>query len=369
MNPPIRVATHTDATTSDPRWRSVVARDVSMDGSFYYSVRTTGVYCRPSCGARLAKPENVRFHTTCHEAEEAGFRPCKRCRPDRPSLAEQNASRITVVCRALEESEEIPPLSELAIQAGLSVSHLHRVFKRVTGLTPRDYAMAHRGSRLRAILDKSPSITAAIYDAGFHASSRFYAATGKVLGMTPTQFRTGGEDLDITYAAGNCSLGSILVAWSTRGVCFISMGDDPATLIQALEKRFPRAHLIQNQRKGEADRLTKVIRLVENPNSGVDLPLDLRGTAFQQRVWKALQGIPTGSTASYTEIAHRIGKPKAVRAVAQACGANPLAVAVPCHRVVRSDGALSGYRWGINRKRELLDREKKSRPRALRTKV
>lgn len=350
-------ATTANATTMDPRWPFVVARDASMEDEFYYSVETTGVYCRPSCGARLAKPENVRFHRTCSDAERAGFRPCKRCKPNQPSLAEQNVSKIAAACRMMETAEERPNLLELATLAGLSRFHFHRIFKRVTGLTPNEYASACRTGRVRTNLVSRQSITEAIYDAGFNASSRFYATSDKVLGMTPTQFRAGGTNTDIAYAIGNCSLGSILVAWSQRGVCSISLGDDPVALVRDLEKRFPQSHLTSHPRDG-ADRVAKAIRLVEKPSFGLDLPLDIRGTAFQQRVWKALQQVPAGSTASYSEIARRIGKPKAVRAVAQACAANALAVAIPCHRAVRADGTLSGYRWGTERKQALLNREK-----------
>lgn len=344
------------ATLNDPRWASVVARRTAADGTFYYSVRTTGVYCRPSCAARQARPENVRFHATREEAERAGFRPCKRCKPDQASLIEQHAERVTQACRLIETSDRVPSLESLAREAGLSVFHFHRVFKGVTGLTPRGYAIAHRGRRVRHALARSSTVTRAIYDAGYASHGRFYGEADQMLGMTPTDFRSGGANTEIRFAIGECSLGSILVARSDVGVCAILLGDDAEMLVRELEDKFPRATLIG----GDADfeqLVARVVGFVEAPALGLDLPLDVRGTAFQQRVWQALRDIPAGSTATYTEIANRIGAPTSVRAVAAACAANTLAIAIPCHRVVRHDGGLAGYRWGVERKRALLDRE------------
>jgi AraC family transcriptional regulator of adaptative response/methylated-DNA-[protein]-cysteine methyltransferase len=343
-------------TTSDPRWLSLVSRDKEFDGKFFYSVKTTGVYCRPSCAARLARPENVGFYTTIAEAEKAGFRPCKRCKPAGLSLTEANTAKIEKVCRLIERSEVTPSLEKLAKHAGMSVFHLHRTFKAITGLTPSGYGAARRTKRVRNTLGKSQSVTDAIYDAGFNSNSRFYENANEVLGMTPTSFRDGGVNTVIHFAIAECSLGSILVAKSERGVCAVLMGDDPLLLVRDLQDQFPKADLVGDE-SGYEDLVAKVIGLVENPRVGLDLPLDIRGTAFQQRVWKALQLIPVGKTASYADIAKEIGMPKAVRAVAQACGANTLAVAIPCHRVIKNDGALSGYRWGVERKRALLDRE------------
>lgn len=340
----------------DPRWASVVARDRDADGTFFYSVSTTGVYCRPSCGARRARPENVRFHRTREEAEQAGFRPCKRCKPDEPPLQERYAVTIAGVCRTIEASESMPSLSELAGEAGLSLYHFHRVFKSVTGVTPRQYAAAHRTRRVREELRKSSSVTAAIYDAGFNSSGRFYETTDQMLGMTPSDYRAGGAHAEIRFAVGECSLGSILVAKSARGVCAILLGDDPESLVRDLQDRFSRATLVGGDETFE-EIVARVIGFVDAPAIGLDLPLDVRGTAFQQRVWQALREIPPGSTATYSEIAARLGAPKAVRAVAQACSSNRLAVAIPCHRVVRQDGGLSGYRWGVDRKRALLKKE------------
>ena len=343
-------------SSDEARWDAVVRRDASADGRFFYSVRTTGVYCRPGCAARLARRENVRFHSTCEEAEQAGFRPCKRCRPDQPALAEQHAAAVAKVCRLIESAEEAPDLDALAEAAGMSRFHFHRVFKTITGVTPKAYAAAQRAERVRNELSQSGTVTQAIYSAGFNSNGRFYATSAALLGMTPTHFRAGGASELIRFAVGECSLGAILVAATTKGVCAILLGDDPGVLLRELEDRFPKAQLIGADRDFE-QWVAKVVGLVETPALGLDLPLDVRGTAFQQRVWQALRAIPAGSTASYTEIAARIGKPKAVRAVAHACASNAIAVAIPCHRVVRSDGALAGYRWGIERKRALLTRE------------
>jgi AraC family transcriptional regulator, regulatory protein of adaptative response / methylated-DNA-[protein]-cysteine methyltransferase len=343
-------------TVSDPRWTAVVARDPAAEGSFFYSVRTTGVYCKPSCAARTARPENVAFHATAAAAERAGFRPCKRCKPNQPPRAQQYVAIVAQLCRLIESADTVPTLDELAHHAGLSAFHLHRIFKDVTGVTPRAYATAHRVKRFRSELDRDASVTDAIFGAGYNSSSRFYENSGDLLGMTPTAYRAGGANTQIRFAIGQCSLGSILVARSERGICAISLGDDPDALARDLQDRFPQARLIGDD--AEFARLVaRVVGFVESPGLGLDLPLDVRGTAFQQRVWQALREIPSGSTASYAQIAERIGAPKAVRAVAQACGANKLAVAIPCHRVVRRDGNLSGYRWGVQRKRALLERE------------
>lgn len=345
-------------TQIDPRWAQIIARDATADGSFVYSVKTTGVYCRPSCPARAARPENVAFHATTAAAERAGFRACKRCNPTGPSRGEEQAARIAELCRFLEQADEMPTLDDLAARAGWSTYHPHRVFKAVTGLTPRGYAAAHRAERVRDELRSTRTVTEAIYGAGFNSNGRFYAAADQMLGMTPSAYKRGGTAAEIRFAVGECSLGSILVASSTRGVCAILLGDDPDLLARELQDQFPKATLVGGDAGFEA-LVARVVGVIEEPRLGVALPLDVRGTAFQQRVWSALQKIPVGTTASYAEIAKQIGAPSSVRAVAQACGANRLAVAIPCHRVVRSDGALSGYRWGVERKRTLLAREAK----------
>ena len=356
MNKAIEIEKLANATTDDPRWLAVVKREKTADGIFYYSVKTTGAYCRASCVARLARPENVLFHQTPEDAERAGFRACKRCKPKGASLIKENAAKISKVCRLIDRSEESLSLDQLARYAGMSVFHLHRTFKAVTGLTPSGYAAAHRSKRMRRSLNKARSVTDAIYDAGFNSSSRFYETSNEVLGMTPTNFRDGGANTAIHFAIGECSLGSILVAKSERGVCAVLIGDDSLQLMRDLQDQFPKANLIGGE-SGYEDMVAQVVGLIEKPSVGLDLPLDIRGTAFQQRVWKALQQIPVGSTASYADIAKSIGMPNAVRAVARACGANSLAVAIPCHRVIRNDGAISGYRWGVERKQALLDRE------------
>ena len=338
------------------RLAAVRARDARADGQFVYSVKSTGVYCRPSCAARPAKRENLAFHDTCADARAAGFRPCKRCRPDEESQAQRRAALVAAACRAIDAAEEVPDLAVLAEAAGMSRFHFHRVFKQVSGLTPRAYAQARRAERLRAGLPGSGSVTAAMYDAGYNSSGRFYAQSQEVLGMRPADYRAGGAGRVIRFAVGACSLGSILVAATPKGVCAILLGDDPDALVQDLQDRFPKAELKGGERDFE-QWMAQVVGLVEAPEQGLSLPLDVQGTAFQQRVWEALRAIPPGSTASYAEIARRIGAPKAVRAVAQACAANALAVAIPCHRVVKSDGAISGYRWGVERKKQLLQRE------------
>lgn len=343
------------ATEADPRWSKVMARDTASDGQFVYSVKTTGVYCRPSCAARLANPANVGFHTDPAAARAAGFRACKRCKPDLGCEA-PHAAKVAAAARRIAASEETPSLTSLAAKAGLSPHHFHRVFKAVTGLTPKEYAAAHRGNKVRAELRKSASVTEAIYDAGYNSGSRFYEKSKSLLGMTPTRYRAGGADEEIRFAIAGTSLGALLVAASEKGVCAILMGDDPEKLLHDLQDRFTRARLVGGDAKFEK-LVARVVGLVERPRKDLDLPLDIRGTVFQQRVWKALTAIPAGKTASYADIARKIGKPSAVRAVAQACAANTLAIAIPCHRVVKTDGGLSGYRWGVARKKELLARE------------
>jgi AraC family transcriptional regulator of adaptative response/methylated-DNA-[protein]-cysteine methyltransferase len=342
--------------TEAERWEAVQRRDQQADGVFWYSVSSTGVYCRPSCGARPALRRNVRFHDSCGDAEQAGFRPCLRCKPDQPPLAERHAAAVAQACRLIDAAEEGIDLDSLSQSCGMSRYHFHRIFKAHTGITPKAYAAAQRAQRLQQGLARAPSVTEALYAAGFNSSGRFYAAANGVLGMSPKAFRAGGSGASIRFAIGACSLGAILVAATDRGICAILMGDDPELLVRDLQDRFPQAEL----RGAEADfeaTVAKVVGLVESPAIGLDLPLDVRGTAFQQRVWQALRAIPSGSTVSYAELAERIGLPAGARAIAGACAANPVAVAIPCHRVVRQDGSISGYRWGVERKAALLKRE------------
>jgi len=346
----------TDLTSDAVRWDAVQRRDSAFDGAFYYSVRTTGVFCRPSCAARTALRKNVAFHASCAAAEAAGFRPCLRCRPDLPPLAERQAAAVAQACALIDASDQAPDLDTLAAASAMSKFHFHRMFKAHTGITPKAYAAARRAARVTAQLDGGASVTEAIYGAGFNSSGRFYAGADARLGMTPTRYRQGGEGEAIRFAIGACSLGAILVAATDKGICAILIGDDPDGLARDLQDRFPRAQL--EGADADFDRIVAVVvGFVEAPKLGMALPLDVRGTAFQQRVWEALRAIPPGVTVSYAELAARVGMPRGARAVAGACAANPVAVAIPCHRVVRNDGALSGYRWGVERKRVLLERE------------
>ncbi|WP_426133265.1 bifunctional DNA-binding transcriptional regulator/O6-methylguanine-DNA methyltransferase Ada [Pseudomonas sp. PWP3-1b2] len=341
----------------DPRWAAIIARDAKADALFVYGVKTTGVYCRASSASRLPRPENIEFFDTSAQAEAAGYRPSKRATGDQTQLAAHHAQLVANACRQIEQAETPPSLNALAHLAGLSAFHFHRVFKAVTGLTPKGYASALRSRKVRNGLNRgAQSVTDALYDAGFNSNSRFYASADQLLGMKPSDYKDGGANSQIHFAVGQCSLGAILVAQSQRGVCAILLGDDPDALLRDLQDTFPKADLVGADSDFE-QLVAHVVGFVEAPALGLNLPLDLRGTAFQERVWQALREIPVGSTASYAQIAQRIGAPTAFRAVAQACGANCLAVAIPCHRVVRSNGELSGYRWGVERKRQLLARE------------
>jgi AraC family transcriptional regulator, regulatory protein of adaptative response / methylated-DNA-[protein]-cysteine methyltransferase len=334
----------------------VLRRDRSLDGAFWYGVRSTGVYCRPQCPSREPRRENVTFHCSREDAERAGYRPCRRCKPDQAEAEAARAAAIARACRMIETAEEPPSLDALAAAAGLSPFHFHRIFKTVTGTTPKKYAMTHRANRVSQELEGGASVTSAIYDSGFNASSRFYEKANATLGMTASAVRKKGAGERIRYAITACSLGFLLVAATDRGVCAIRFGDDRATLRAELAERFGQAELAEGDASFDAT-VKSVVAFVEMPKPRFELPLDIQGTAFQQRVWQALQDIPLGRTASYQDVAERIGSPAAVRAVAGACAANPVAVAVPCHRVVKADGALSGYRWGVERKAELLKRE------------
>ncbi|MCI3946402.1 bifunctional DNA-binding transcriptional regulator/O6-methylguanine-DNA methyltransferase Ada [Pseudomonas syringae] len=343
-------------TEDDPRWAMLVNRRSATCADFVYGVLTTGVYCRPDSPTRLPRPENVVFFATASEAEAAGFRPSRRSGSDQQTVARKHAAAVAEACRLLDTADSMPNLTELAEQVGMSSFHFHRVFKKLTGLTPRAYSLASMRSRMKARLADDVTITRALYQAGYNSSSRFYEASQHMLGMKPSEYRAGGANVDIRFALGESSLGAILVATSSKGICAISLGDDPDALIKGFQDQFPNANLIGGDAAFEA-LIAAVVGFVESPATGLALPLDIRGTAFQERVWQALRNIPAGSTATYTEIATQLGMPSAVRAVANACGANKLAVAIPCHRVVRSDGSLSGYRWGVERKRTLLDIE------------
>ena len=346
----------------DNLWQAVIERDRTRDGTFYYAVASTGVYCKPSCPSRLARRNRVSFHATPAEAERAGFRPCKRCRPNEPASVSPDVARIAAACRLIEDAEAPPCLNELAAASGLSPHHFHRLFKKTLGLTPKAYAAAIRDQRLRHSLNTQHTITAAIHEAGFGSSSRFYEKSNETLGMTPQDYRRGGNQTSIRFAVGQCTLGAILVAATDKGIASITLGDDPEELVRYLQDQFPDANLIGDD-NAFSSTVATVVAFVENPHIGLDLPLDIQGTAFQQRVWQALRHIPAGTTVTYTELAEHIGKPAAVRAVASACAANKIAVAVPCHRVVHKGGSHAGYRWGIARKDALIAREAKLKTR------
>lgn len=350
-------ATPALALDLDTMWDAVRRRDPAYDGVFFVAVRTTGVFCLPSCKSRPPKRENLSFFGSPAEAERAGFRACKRCRPDRLGEPDPRVEAVRRACETIAAAEEPPPLAALAREAKLSPYHFHRIFRKATGVTPKAYAAEMRAKRAAEGLRTAGTVTEAIYDAGYASSSRFYAHSTARLGMTPTAARRGGEGFVIRFAIGQSSLGNVLVAATEKGVSSIMLGDEPEALVRELERRFPRARLVSGD-PGFERTVAAVVGLVEAPGQNLNLPLDIRGTAFQNKVWRALRAIPAGRTASYAEIARAVGLPKAARAVAQACAANPVAVAIPCHRVVRSDGDLSGYRWGVERKRRLLDRER-----------
>ena len=341
--------------TDDQRWQSVLARDPNADGEFVFAVRTTGIFCRPSCRARHALRENVSFYANASEALAAGFRPCKRCQPDKDNPQQQRVDKVAQACRLLEQDAPLT-LDALAGQLAMSPFHFHRVFKSVTGMTPKAWQQAWRSQRLREALEQGIPVTRAALAAGFPDSSSYYRQADAALGMTARQFRRGGAATVVTWTTGDCALGRCLVAQSERGVCAVLPGDNDAALLDDLRRRFPNAEL----REGDPDfcqQMAEIFAHLDDSRRPVSLPLDLRGTAFQLQVWQALRQIPAGETRSYRQVAEHIGQPRAVRAVAGACAANSLAVIVPCHRVVREDGALSGYRWGTARKAQLLARE------------
>jgi AraC family transcriptional regulator, regulatory protein of adaptative response / methylated-DNA-[protein]-cysteine methyltransferase len=353
--------TNIDKTSSDlsdlDRWEAVIHRFPSADGKFLYAVKTTGVYCRPTCSSRQPKRENVLFFDNCAEAEAAGFRSCKRCIPHSASSPQQRQIEIvTEVCQHIEASETSLSLDALAQIAGLSSCHFLRVFKKVVGVTPKQYAIAHRTGLVRQHLQENNTVTQAIYEAGFETSSNFYSQSASLLGMTPSQYQNGANGVEIQYTVQSCWLGCVLIAATSKGVCAIAFGDNAKALITQLQDDFPKAQLCEGNLEFK-EWVEQVLSLIEAPQPLVGLPLDIQGTAFQQQVWQSLQTIAPGTTVSYAEVAKRIGKPKAVRAVANACASNHIAVAIPCHRVVGSDGNLRGYRWGRDRKRALLEHE------------
>jgi AraC family transcriptional regulator of adaptative response/methylated-DNA-[protein]-cysteine methyltransferase len=338
-------------------WDALVAgRRSAGDPEFIIGVITTGIFCRVGCKARRPNRENVRFFRSIEEARRAGLRPCKRCKPEGEAPDAERAELIARACRRIEETEYAPTLTELAEEAGLSPFHFHRLFKAATGVTPKEYAMALTKQRMRDGLAAAGSVTEAIYDAGFSSSSRFYEKAEGTLGMAPKTYRAGGNGVHISYAVAPSWLGLAIVAATDKGICALFFGDSEEDLVAALRERFPAARIEPGESLSEW--LEAALRAVEEPERAADLPLDIRGTAFQQRVWQALRDIPAGRTATYTDIARSIGDARAVRAVAGACAANPVALAIPCHRIIRSDGKLAGYRWGLDRKKRLLSRER-----------
>lgn len=340
-------------------WDAIVHRRPSANGNFFYAVQTTGIYCRPTCASRQPKRENVHFFTSCAEAEAAGFRPCKRCSPRSTSPQQRQVECIAAVCQQIEAAERPLSLDAMAQMASLSAYHFHRVFKAVLGVTPKQYTAAHRAQHLRQHLQEESTVTQAMYNAGFETSSNFYDQSTALLGMTPAQYKRGASGIAMQYTVQPCWLGWVLIAATVKGICTIALGDTPEALSAHLQATFPKAHLSEGDRVFE-NWVEQVLSLLETPQQTVDLPLDIQGTAFQQQVWQALRTIAPGTTVSYTDLATHIGKPKAVRAVANACANNQIAVVIPCHRVVGSDGSLRGYRWGRDRKQALLTKEEAS---------
>jgi AraC family transcriptional regulator of adaptative response/methylated-DNA-[protein]-cysteine methyltransferase len=343
------------------RWTAVCGRDRAADGAFCYSVSSTGVYCKPSCPSRLPRRENVVFHATPAAAERAGFRACKRCRPGDGKWQDRHARIVADACRSIDIADHEPNLESLARAAGMSRFHFHRVFKQLVGVTPKAYATARKAARVRAELRQGGSVTKALYDAGYATSGRFYETSQDILGMTPVTFKGGGAGTEIRFAVKTCSLGHVIVAATPKGICSISLAADPHQLVRELRRDFPQARIAEDPCFDSV--VAAVVDLVDAVTPELRLPLDVRGTSFQHRVWEALRAIPYGRTVTYGELAAAIGMPTASRAVARACASNPAAIAIPCHRVVSQGRGIGGYRWGVERKRTLIDREKTASPR------
>ena len=338
--------------TDEQRWLAVLQRDRRARGCFVYAVRSTGIYCHPDCPARRPLRENTVFFAHAAVAAAAGFRPCRRCHAEQDDAAQV----IAALCQCLDDALEIPTLAELAARVGLSGGHVQRVFKRATGLSPRQYAMQRRAERAKVLLRGGERVTDALYGAGFNSSSQFYDAAGPQLGMAPGAFRAGGRGQRINHALCACALGWVLIAATARGVCAVHFGDQPEALLEVLRAEFPEAELVEGGAEFSVW-VAAVLRQIEQPAQPLTVPLDVVGSVFQMRVWAALRDIAPGQTRSYAQLALAIGQPRAVRAVAHACACNGLALLIPCHRVVRGDGSLAGYRWGLARKALLLRRE------------
>jgi AraC family transcriptional regulator, regulatory protein of adaptative response / methylated-DNA-[protein]-cysteine methyltransferase len=348
------LASSLDATH---QWRIVLARDRRYDGDFVYAVRSTGIYCRPSCPSRRPRRTVVRFFPIPEAAEAAGFRACRRCHPARTQPHDPAVALVRDVCRAIDAQPDGPAdLASLGRRVGRSPHQLLRAFRRVLGVSPREYRDAKRVGRLKSSLKEMPHVSPAIYEAGFGSSSRVYERAAGALGMTPATYARGGRGATIGYSVVTSPLGTLLVAATERGICKVSLGDSAAALERDLRREFPAAHIAR-----DSGRLSSWVRSIlahlEGSEPHLDLPLDIRATAFQQKVWSALRKIPYGSTRSYQDVARAIGSPRATRAVARACATNPVALVIPCHRVVREDGQAGGYRWGVERKAALLKRE------------
>lgn len=338
-------------------WRAIQERNSAYDGRFVYGVRSTGIFCRPSCSSRQPLRENVRFFAQPELAEQAGFRACKRCQPRLAHAPDPQLELVERICRLLADQCERPPnLEALSQQFALSPYHLQRLFKRITGVSPRQYADARRVERLKEQLKSCEAVTPALYDAGYASSSSLYSQTSEQLGMTPSQYRRKGDSVMIVYSTIETSLGQLLVAATERGLCAVRLGDDDASLVATLHSEFAAAQIERDDSALQSD-LAQIVAHLEGRQPHIELPTDVRATAFQRQVWQALRAIPYGETRSYSDVAAQIGRPTAVRAVARACASNPLALVVPCHRVIREDGSLGGYRWGMERKQWLLEQE------------
>ena len=338
-------------------WQAVIERDAHYDGRFVFAVRSTGVYCRPSCPARRPLRSNVCFFDAPRAAEQAGFRPCRRCHPQHVQPPEPHAELIEQICRYIAaHADEAITLDALSAQFHLSPTHLQRTFKRVVGVTPRQYAQAQRLERFKTQLKEGETVTTALYEAGYGSSSRVYERAPERLGMTPTTYRRGGAGMHLRYTVADCALGKLLVAATERGISAVYLGDDEAALAAELAAEYPAA-TIERDGVELGAWVEAIVQYMDGHQRSLDLPLDVQVTAFQWRVYEALRAIPYGTTRTYGEIAHALGQPTAARAVGRACATNPVSLVVPCHRAVGSDGSLHGYRWGLDRKQKLLERE------------
>src|SRR5690349_21514364 len=344
---------------NEQQWQAVLAKDARFDGQFVFAVTSTGVYCRPSCPSRRAHRERVKFFDLPEAAEQAGFRACLRCQPQRANVVDPQIELVQRVCHLPNSSGgETLGLAELASQTGVSVFHLQRTFKRVMGISPKQYLAARKFGNFKALVRKGESVTTSLYESGFNSSSRLYEYAAEELGMTPATYSRGGRGVNINYTIVDSAMGRLLVAITERGVCSVRMGDDDAVLQQDLREEFPHAQIERND-SVLREPVEKILNHIDNNEPRLDLPLDIRSTAFQRQVWEKLRAIPYGQTVSYGDVAKALGKPGAVRAVGRACATNPVALVIPCHRVVREDQSLGGYRWGLERKKKLLEHERR----------